>query len=140
MNTKLVDAVLLIDGKTSNYRVELPHEEAREFLKQAGVYNNIPENITGIVGAILEAIGPMDYGLINGRPNPNNGSFRHIRISVGNESSRVIYVNSYRTTFSPSLKMIFSSLESIGQKFEADENECSNKFGTDFFEWRFWWD
>jgi len=138
----LVDAVLLVDKSSLHYKIELSANDARKFLERAEPYNYIPKNLSDIVNFILNAIGPMNYGLCNGRPNPNNGSFSHIRISVGNEGSRVIYVKSHRTTNSDPLKVIFSRLEAIGMKFHADENEgeVETLMGTEYFTWRFWWD
>lgn len=141
MNAKLVEAAFLIDKNSLDYRIHLSLDEAKEFLKRAEVYNYIPENIYEIVDAIKNAIGPMKYPDCNGKPNPNNGRFDHIKILVGNEGSRVIYVKGYRTILSPPIEQILSNLKAIGEKFNADENnsEIDSCYG-DHFEWRYWWD
>ena len=142
MKTNVIEAVLLIDKSSAHYRVELGHDEAREFLRQAEVYNGIPENISELVDAVRSAIGPMNYGLCNGQTNPNNGKYSHIQIQVGNENSRVIYVSGHRSTNSPSTVEILAGLKTVGERFNADENDCvESKSGPyEWFSWRYWWD
>ncbi len=142
MNTNLVEAALLIDKNSLNYRIEMEHDEVREFLRYADVYNYIPKNISQIVDAVRKVIGPMKYPPVNGILNPNNGEFSHIKISVGNAGTRVIYVSGYRTPGSPPCKKILAGLKSIGEEFNADENDTGEVFGnaSEHFSWRYWWD
>lgn len=142
MKTNLVDAALRIDESSLHYRIELAHDDAREFLRRSPVYNGIPKNISAIVDTILAVVGPMKYGLCNGAPNSNDGKFGHVQIQVGNEGSRVIYVSGHRTPGSPSTKQILSGLKAVGRQFAADESDCVESASGPFehFSWRYWWD
>jgi hypothetical protein len=138
----LVESVLLIDKSSTHYNVEMSHENVREFLKRAEHYNDIPANLSDIVDAARNAIGPYDGGLCNGHPNANNGSFCHVSFLVGNESSRVLYVRGHRSPRSPAIQDILRNLKAVGEKFNADENQLDGEVSPGFqsFTWRFWWD
>jgi hypothetical protein len=142
MNQNLIDAVLLIDKSSTHYNVEMNHENVREFLRCSEPYNNIPENLSEIVDAVRNAIGPYDGGLCGSYPNPNNGSFCHVSFLVGNEGSRVLYVRGHRSPRSPAIQDILRNLKAVGEKFNADENALDGEVHPSFqaFTWRFWWD
>lgn len=142
MNT--VEAVSYLLETNLNFRVEVGLNEAKQILAKLEKYNEMPDDLEKIVDRIKSMIGPIDFG----KENPNNGLWNNIKISIGNESSLVIYVDVncfYRVGSDP--KKIKADLESIGRAFSADENNVEIKLPEPFMNQkmihvraRYWWD
>jgi hypothetical protein len=133
MNT--VQAVSYLLENNLNFRAELSILDAVQVLQNFQPYNDIPEDIEKIVGALCDKIGPVNFG----PGNPNNGKFHNIKIFIGNESSLVIYVeiiHSYQV--GRDSREYKSILEKIGRKFKADEIGVTQDERKTVA--RFWWD
>jgi len=106
-------------------------------------YNDIPSNLSGLVWDFKKMIGPMNFPTSGGYPNPNNGTFGNLEISIGNEGSLVIYLKSRmfaRKMDNPAMhEAVFKT---IGQRYKADEInvETTNYSGNITVKARLWWD
>lgn len=142
MNT--VEAVSYLLETNLNFRVEVGLNEAKQILAKLEKYNGMPDDLEKIVERIKSMIGPVKF---LDKFNPNNGLWSNIKISIGNESSLVIYVDVncfYRVGSDP--KKIKADLESIGRAFSADENSVEIEAASPFDKRmvsvcaRYWWD
>lgn len=132
-----VGAVSFLLENNLNFRVSVSLEDAKEILRSFKRYNEIPSNLPEIVEAIKLAIGPINFG----PQNLNNGGFHHIRFSIGNENSLVIYVevsSFYFGQHPEKIQKVVRSLQAVGQKFRADENDVEGNEAS--ISARFWWD
>lgn len=140
MNT--IDAVSHLLENCLHFRVETNLNDAKEILKKFRHYNDVPSNISEIVDDVKKNIGPINFQTVNA----NNGRFDNIRFEIGNENSFVIYIRSnmfYRKFERPELHK--STLESIGEKYQANEISCDIVTNPHFpemisVECRLWWD
>ena len=130
-------------GKSLDFRIELPYAEALDFIGQIGQYNNFQS------GAVLDALERVDRLIPRGSygpDNPNNGQ-RNYRISVGRESSPVIYIERHEFSFNKNwldeqtMKAICGEMELCGLADESDftveKHDC---FSGRRIQFRFWWD
>lgn len=141
LSLSTADAVSFLLENSLNFRVSVPLEDAKKILRSFKRYNEIPSNLPEIVEAVKLAIGPISFPDVGGRPNPNNGSFHHIRFSIGNEGSLVIYVevsSFYFGQHPEKIQKVVRSLQAVGQKFRADENDVEGNETSILA--RFWWD
>lgn len=144
MNTQsLVDIVLALDKKSINYQVSFDPARALEFVGHADAYNGFTkDDLYKFINRINDLIPPMNFPLVNGFPNPNNGRTHHT-FSIGNEGSRVIYleiVKAYMKQFSSAEWIsLWSAIQTAAKRANADEiNLIENNDNT--FKARFWWD
>lgn len=93
----IVDCALALDeAHSTNHRVELRQEQFEEFARRCSIYNRMERDTFLAFAEAIRAHAPtMQYGTLNGAPNPNNGHPFHT-IDVGNEGSRVVYVRMLR--------------------------------------------
>lgn len=148
--SRKVEAALALDEVSIDYRVEMRPDEAREFCRRAPAYNGFTEDdLTRLIDQVGEAIPPMEFG----GTNPNNGKPHH-RFHVGNEGSRVIYLDvdpSYFRTFRPGEDSpwhgeavpTFEGLEGLLGRYaevaNADEFTATRESDVRWT-FRFWWD
>jgi hypothetical protein len=140
MNT--TDAIQHLLDHNLQFRAKVTIEQATQILGQCQIYNEIPDTIGNLPQAIANGIGPVDFG----RENPNNGTFVNLEISIGNEYSLVIYVQShtfYRKGDTPERQK--EVLEAIAREYRADEVDVSISDqpiidGAHVVTARFWWD
>lgn len=137
LSLSTADAVSFLLENSLNFRVSVPLEDAKKILRSFKRYNEIPSNLPEIVEAIKLATGPINFG----PQNLNNGGFHHIRFSIGNENSLVIYVevsSFYFGQHPEKIQKVVRSLQAVGQKFRADENDVEGNEASILA--RFWWD
>lgn len=129
-----VDCVNRLLETNLNFRVHVSLEDLGQILASFQVYNGMPDTLLPMVGAIKEAIGPMQFP----GDNPNNGSFDHIRVSIGNEGSLVMYVELATAYIKGRELEVASKLEMLGKKFNCDE--CTMERQSFALSLRLWWD
>lgn len=128
-------AVLTLLEASLHFRVAVTLTDAEAILRNFQHYNEIPANLADIVRDVRDKIGPIAFK----GANPNNGCFDNVRLSIGNENSLVIYIESnlfYRPGDTPERQK--AVLESIGARFNADE--ASIEVSPSSVKARLWWD
>lgn len=135
-----LDALNEVDERFLHYRVLFGPEDALTFVRQRPEYNlATPERLEELITDIGRMVPPMQYGIINGQPNPNNGRTHH-EFYIGREYSRVLYLEIVKTympkywnweTFDHDLKQLANL--AMTNEFEANHNEYNVSY-------RFWWD
>lgn len=135
MNSKTVQAVQTLLENNLNFRVQVTLEDAQVILSEFLVYNGMPDSMDGLVDRVKLAVGPMNFG----PNNPNTGNFDHIRFSIGNENSLVVYVEVAGAYLKGQGISVAAKLERVGDAFSADEisNEIDGLGGVSV---RLWWD
>jgi len=134
-------AALMLDRASTHYQVEYTPGEAWSFVVRAEAYNNFTSDILSeLVERINALIPPMQYGT----DNPNNGKPHH-RFQIGNEGSRVLYVEILKTYLKGrwgdvEYERLATALATLG--YGANANEASRVDGNSpaRFRFRFWWD
>jgi hypothetical protein len=138
-----VDAVLHLLESCINFRVEVSLPDAATILERFPKYNDIPSNLSGLIHDLKTRIGPMAFPEINGRPNPNTGTFGNLSVQIGNEGSLVIYIKSRMFARKMDTAAMHKAvLQTIGRKYDADEVtvERTNHMGYETVKARLWWD
>lgn len=133
----LVRCCLEMDSRSLRWNCELNPTEAFNFLAASKEYNEM-KNLTGMVEKINKIIPKMQYG----GENPNNGKTFHT-FTVGNECSRVIYINIIKyylkSRFTDSdITNLITKIQGLGRNAGADEisvDETDTKATI-----RLWWD
>ena len=140
-NRKL-DAVVTLDRAALDWRVKLDPDETREYLSRVESFNNCETGaLVDLTKAVDAAIGRVRYPDVDGRPNPNNGRWHH-SYEVGNEGSRVLYLEVFRqSSATPGLdyQALTLTCRKAGRRALADENNIDQDDGS-YFRWRWWWD
>jgi len=131
--------VMSLDAEFTQYRVELEPNDALEFLSSTTYNLATGERLAELILELGKMIPPMQYSMINGEQNPNNGRTHH-KFYVGREYSRVIYleiVKAYMpkywdwTTFDRDVKRLANL--AMAEEFSAAHEEHSVSY-------RLWWD
>jgi hypothetical protein len=149
--SRLVEATLALEQVSIDYRVKMRPHEAIQFVARAPAYNNFAEgDLIELVNAIGDSVPPMMFGDLDGSPNPNNGKPHHV-FYVGNEGSRVIYLEVYTAYFDtfrpgpdsswqapPTFDGLRARLRLLAKRAHADEFTATETDGS--WEFRFWWD
>jgi hypothetical protein len=129
MNQDKLNAIIEMDKFCHDYTVKLTQQEAIDFISVAPVYNRMcRELMIELVTELNQYVQVLQYKWID--------AF----YTVGNESSRVIYLHITK----PMTKGITSTkigieLEKLGKHANADECSCHSK-GSFEYVYRFWWD
>lgn len=136
--SRMVEAALELDKYSIDYLVEFPPKEAREFVSRAEAYNGFTqEGLVELIDEIGNLIPLKDYG----PDNPNTGQPHH-RFRIGNEGSRVIYLEIYETYMPKDYgkyELLFENLKNLGYAARADEvDEVDPGIFTRGI--RYWWD
>src|SRR3990167_4863663 len=137
-----VTAALDLDEHSLNYRVEYSPDEALQFSVQVGGYNESPPALAGkLIQSFDLPIPPMQFGMCNGYPNPNNGKPHH-KYLLGREGSRVMYVQVHKNYLPDSFNydLLARTLKSLAQAAGADEYYQDDSFSAYSFVYRIWWD
>lgn len=137
-----VDAALALGEQSDRWLVELRPEEALEFVRRAGAYNAFaPEDLAELVQAINALVPPMKFA----GANPNNGRPHHT-FSVGNEGSRVVYLDVRKFYLKEGYQGkpfdydgLAAALKELGTRANAVEF-WTTKNDEHSFVYRFWWD
>jgi hypothetical protein len=141
VETAKVAAALVLDEHALRYQVELTPDEAIDFAANLRDYNEATASrLTALVQRINDLIPPMDFGLLNGEPNPNNGRPHHT-FRMGREYSRVLYVcivKSYLPRDYDWAELV-STLDFYARHAAADEHGLSQTSPTSIT-FRVWWD
>ena len=128
--------------KSLNFRIELPFEEAQEFIRRIDRYNEFDASL------VLDGLQRID-GLLPRMQyspgNPNNGR-RDYKISVGREGSPVIYLDRWEVFDKPELDS--ATMKAICREMELIALADESHYHIDQFtrvpgrkiEFRFWWD
>ena len=136
-STMKVEKMLELDPIAHDYLVKLSPSEALEFAKNAQEYNNIRrDKLAALVRRINDTIPSMDFG-----PNNCNTGRPHHTYDVGNENSRVIYVNILKF-YMPAdydYAWLATFLKQLGSEALADESDIVQSDATKF-RFRFFWD
>jgi len=119
-----------------SFRIELPYETARDFLRQVGTYNAFSAEA---VLAALDSIDALIPRMRFGEGNPNNGN-RDYRISVGREGSPVIYLERYERDEGEKAGDVRSRLICREMRTTASADEADYWVEGDKVTFRFWWD
>jgi hypothetical protein len=135
---EIFDAVF---QRSSDFRIELKYEDLLAFIRRIDQYNDFE---AGAVIDALEAIDRLIPRSFYGEGNPNNGR-RAYRVSVGRESSPVIYLDRLELSFTQPLaeetmKIICREMELCGRADEADYKVQQVSCGGRRIRFRFWWD
>jgi len=119
-----VDATLALLRSCLGFRVQLERQEAAEVLTRFDPYNDIPNNIATLPGAILDSTPTL------------NG-----RVYVGNECSLVIYYEGSAFDAAAVIEAGYQ-LKRLSRRYHADEfsHEIREHRGLHMIEARFWWD
>jgi hypothetical protein len=121
------------------YQVEFDPIDAMEAARFLGGHraSRLPE----MVEAINATLPVCDFGMLNGKPNQNNGT-QHHRIALGRENSRVLYVRFIKTYHdkltAADMERIKTQLQYIGIRFGCGESDPIEESST-ILEWRYWW-
>jgi hypothetical protein len=126
---------------TLNFRIEMPHEDARQFIRRIDRYNDFEAE------TVLEALDRIDRLIprkFYNEGNPNNGE-RSYTLTVGREGSPVIYLERYE--WDHDIPLSDETLSSVCREMAlsalADEAdyEVTRTIGTNRkITFRFWWD
>ena len=138
--------VAVFEG-TMNMRVEVPYDEANAFFTLLRSYNDMEAGkVHRFLAEIDRIIPKAKYPDGGGRPNPNNGN-RTYKISVGRESSPVLYIKRYIHSHNePLSEEQIRLIKQAARDAKADEIDYKiEDTGTPGFiarieEFRFWWD
>ena len=135
--TMKVQKMLELDPIAHDYLVKLSPSEAMAFVSHAQEYNNIyREKLTRLIESISDTIPPMDFG----PENPNTGRPHHT-FEIGNENSRVIYleIQKFYMPASYDYAWLATVLKQLGSEALADERDVVQSDATKF-RFRFFWD
>jgi hypothetical protein len=135
LDNKFIQGALAVDEVSTHFRIEFAPDTARAFVRIADAYNGFNQcDLVNLIDAVNDAIPPMLYG----PGNPNNGRPHH-KFLIGNEGSRVIYVNVTKAYLPASFNyaQLTSKLKAIGRRAHADEMD---ETGTHSYQFRYWWD
>lgn len=137
INMNLNKTLLDLDKQSIHWKVELDPEQTLQFVSEADAYNGFTQDdLVKLVKSVNEIIPPMKFP----GENPNNGKTHH-KFIVGNECSRVIYLQIIKTYLPKDFDYtnLIVRLSEIGAKANADENDLhENENGS--FKWRWWFD
>jgi hypothetical protein len=147
--SEFVDALLRVMEGSLSCLVELPDVDvARDFWKKFRVYNRMDQpGILRLIDVIDREMPRMKFP----GDNPNNGNHA-MRISIGNESSAVMYVKLgkfYTKGREAEVKRAWDLIQKAAKAAGADEvDDCSEPGGVSVGgfpyegEWifRIWWD
>jgi hypothetical protein len=140
MNKKLISAVHNLDRLSHHHTVTMSPAEARAFALHADSHPQPAEELRAMLKELDAAMPKMDFGMLNGRPNPNNGRMAH-RYKIGKEYSRVVYLETAKRSYRQKIDWatIGKKLCAIGKKYGVDESDIveDDEHG---FTIRFWWD
>ena len=136
-----VSPAVELDRVSLRHKIDFTPASARRFAARCEAHGVDNCRLREMVRKIDKFIPPMNFGMCNGTPNPNNGRPHHW-YTIGKEYSRVLYVNIAKAYLRDSDKLcarIGNFLYQISEDYGADE------FGIvedtpDSFVARFWWD
>ncbi|NLY03072.1 MAG: hypothetical protein GXY83_44035 [Rhodopirellula sp.] len=136
----IFDAVF---DRSLDFRIELPYETAIDFLRRIDKYNDFE------AARVIEALERIDQLIqrINGGPGRPTSGNRDYSLSIGRESSPVIYLE--RWEFAPNCPIPEKCLKDICEEmriwgradeatYEIEDFPCWGKSRKITF--RFWWD
>lgn len=140
--SKKVELTLALDKCSLKHSVELTPAEAMSFAEHGESYNNLNRDaFRNMIIKINSIVPRMNFPACNGHPNPNNGQTFHT-FEIGNEGSRVVYVNVVKFYLQNKdevyLKSLSSEIEAAGKSALADEIKTIQLCGS--FQVRLWWD
>ena len=135
--TPSVEAALVLDSSSTDFRIALSPDEAVDWASQVGEYNNMP---TGAMKQLVDRINIVVPRMQYDEGNPNNGKTFHT-IHVGNSGSRFVEVRFYKgytDRLDCDLVSLSTMLRNIGDDLQADANETTQT--NRYFTHRYWWD
>ena len=126
-----------------HHAAQLQPDQALEFARTCGGINEATnENLEHFVAGVNKIVPPIDFGNINGEPNPNNGRSFHT-FTVGQEYSRVVYVTVIKGYIKGwtdgDYRILARRLKQQAQLSGADEAEVTEN-DKDCLTFRAWWD
>jgi len=149
---ELTETALHLDKISLHHTIEFRPEEACYFARRQYELSETVGTQTGygltahqtrqLLRLIDNVIPRMNFGTLNGQPNPNDGRTCHT-YRIGREYSRVIYVTVPHLYFREGnrlgiIRQIKASIQSLAEHYQADEFDIEDgKYSTTF---RFWWD
>ena len=125
-----------------HWRADVLPDEAEDYFRHFHTNTTRDIYVYSVEEAVRQInamIPPMDFGLLNGEPNPNNGHPHHW-YSVGRENSEVLYLHIVKSYLPRSYDYatLAVKLGELGRAMGADENDATETETR--FEFRFWWD
>jgi len=129
-------AALVLDELSTDHKIGFRAHQALEFVVLASHGNANPADVIELINKIDEIVPKKQYG----PGNPNNGQSHHL-FEIGNESSRVIYVEVI-TAYLPEgydRQELAKRLCTLGKRAHADEVSLWD-IDRGSFTIRFWWD
>ena len=139
MTDKMKVAVEM-DKNFLHWRAEFQPDEAYEFVAAVGPNNTASApKLLDLLRNIDSAIPRQHHDRAN---NPNNGRTHHV-YEIGNEYSRVLYLNIHKTYIrdwsETTYLKLADDLDHWGLEAGADERNIEINDGSRFT-YRFWWD
>lgn len=138
MNPSIKPA-LELDKTSLNFTLELRPSEARFFASKCTGHGISPDNLRRMIKEIDGFLPRMNFGMLNGRQNPNNGHAFHT-YTIGKEYSRVLYLNApklYAKDFN--WDNLTRTLRALASQYDCDEFDVEQDTDVSYLI-RFWWD
>jgi hypothetical protein len=145
MSNRTVQAALALDPLSTHWQVELTPEDAHLFVCAAEDYNNFTRaDLATLIQRIDHAIPPIQFN----PGNPNNGKPHH-KYRIGNEGSRVIYLDIHKGylkgRWAPAdYDHLAQYLKALAVAAHADEYDIDQDIDftppDGLWTFRFWWD
>ena len=117
--SKVVDAALVLDDISTFHHIGMQPREFVEFAKKAPVYNNLRRGSFVKLAKFINDCAPrMDFG----GENVNNGQ-HFVTLRVGNEGSRVVYldIDRFYANNKAQLEEFLSGLIDASKEANVDE-------------------
>ena len=129
-----------LDRLSIHHQATLRPAEARAFALRANSHPQPAEELRAMLKELDAAMPKMDFGMLNGRPNLNNGRAAH-SYKIGKEYSRVVYIECAKLSYRQPLNWLTIGAElcAIGTRYGADEADVTEN-DQHSFAIRLWWD
>lgn len=133
---KLITVALQLDNLSLNYRIEFQPDTAAAFVCCANAHNVTACDLVMLIDSINAAIPRMQFA-----PGNSNNGRPHHKFLIGNEYSRVIYVQIAKAYLPVDFdyNALTARLKSLANTAQADESTVEEN-DSDGFTFRFWWD
>lgn len=136
---KSLAPALELDKTSLQFRVGFNPPTARRFADLGTAHGICPRDLRNMIREIDGLLPRMDYGNLNGKPNPNNGRAFHT-YAIGKEYSRALYLSApklYAKGFN--FDGLTAQLKTLANKYGCEEFNTEENTPYSYLV-RFWWD